>query len=199
MKKFIALISALCAVSCALTACGGAKPDGPSSNNNEYDNLNSMISASYSAITITVSNTFTDEDITLESVYTIEYARDEITVEYRVERFADISLDNPTADVVITLQGTAKIIDGVISANDAGITADIAKLSLNFKEEYFENINLSGVFIRADVKNVSGFLGTALVCADMKVDATFLDCFSEINVSYKQAGHEVVYNYVFTP
>ena len=186
---------------CVLTACGGSNNPDPSPDNsikNEYDNLNSMLALSYSEIKITVDNTFTEEDITLESVYTVKYAQSKITVEYKVERFAPVSLDNPTGGLKTVLSGTAEIKDGVISQNDAGITADIATLSLNFKEEYFENAELTSMYFKAGVKDAGGFMGTDIKCTDMRVQATFLDCFYDMTVSYKQVGHEVEYKYLFT-
>ena len=201
MKKLIALICAVCALVCVLTACGEPKnpdPSPDSSVKDEYDNLNSMLALSYSEIEITVDNTFTEEDITLESVYTVKYAQSKITVEYKVERFAEISFENPTGGLKTVLSGTAEIKDGVISQNDAGITADIATLSINFKEEYFENAELTSMYFKAGVKDASGFMGTDINCTDMRAEATFLDCFYDLTVSYKQAGHEVEYKYLFT-
>lgn len=194
MKKSILLISAVCAAACALTACGGDKG---ASTKSELDGLNSMLDLSYSGISITVSNKYTEENITLKSVYEIEYSHTQTTVEYKVERFAPASLDNPTADVVTTVEGTAVIKNGTISDNDAGITADIAKFPLVFKDEYFENVTLTDTMMKADVKDASGFLGKSITCTDMTVKVIFLECIYDITVNYRQTGHEIVYTYVF--
>ena len=192
MKKSVLLISAICAFACALSACGKKEV-------NAYDKLNSMLDASYSQITISIDNTYTEEEITLESVYMLIYSQSEITVQYKVERFAEFTLENPTTDVKTTYQGTAVIVGGIISGgSEVGLTADIADLSLEFKEAYFENITLDSGSLTADVKDVSAFLGTELVCTGMKVEAKFSDVLESITVTYSQSGHEVVYSYIFT-
>ena len=195
MKKFL-MIFAACTAMCCLTACGGSED--VNSAHNKYENLNSMLGLDYSGITITITNNFTEEEITLESVYEIKYAQNEITVEYKVERLAEISFDTPSSDLKTTYEGTAVIKNGAISENNAGITADIAKLSLSFKEEYFENVTLNDMILKADVKNASAFLGTGVTCTDMHVSARFLDFFYNITVDYKQSGHEIEYKYLFT-
>ena len=193
MKKSILLITAVCAASCALSACGKKKV-------NAYDNLNSMVEASYSQVTISVNNTFTQEDVTLESVYTLIYNKDQVTVQYKVERFNDgLSLDSPDTDVKTTLSGTAVIVgDSVTGGNDVGLTADIASLSFEFKEEYFANVTIGESQLTADVTNTSGFLGTKLTCTNMKVNAQFSDVFESITITYKQGLNEVEYSYIFT-
>ena len=192
MKKSILLVSAICASACAISACGKDKT--PSA----YDNLNSMLSASYSQISISIDNTFTAEDVTLESVYMLIYTQSQVTVQYKVERFSEISFENPTSDVKTTLEGIAVIAgDTVTGGSEVGLTADIAKLKMVFKEEYFENVTLAEGTISADVKDVKGFLGSDLTCTDMKVEAEFSNVFKNITVTYKQSGNEVEYRYVF--
>ena len=212
-KRFLSILAIISAV-CCLTACGKTndKDDQSSltpgntdstdnnnnTDNNEYDELNSMLKESYSNIRITVKNTFTEQNVTLESVYSIDYSESEITVKYTIERFSAPSLENPDSDVKVKVSGTAVIENGEISQNEAGITADIATIPLTFKEEYFENIELFGMSIDADVKNVSGFLGTDIACTDMHVNAMFLDLFYYITVTYSTDGHEIEYKYEFS-
>ena len=202
MKKLFLLIVTIFASVCCLTACGKTKNNevnSPATDNTvtEYDRLNSMLKESYSNITVTVKNTFTEEGITLESVYSVNYSESEITVEYSIERFSEPSLENPASGVKIKIEGTAVIKDGKISENEAGITASIAEVPLTFKEEYFKNIDLTGVYIDADVKDVSGFLGTELTCTDMHVNAVFVSYFHDITVTYSTVGHEIEYYYSF--
>ena len=192
MKKSILVIAAVSAVACALSACGKDK-----GSSGQYDELNSMLEMNYSSVTITINNKYTEENITLKSEYKIEYEHTQTTVEYKVDRFAPILFDDPSADVVTTYEGTAVIKNGVISANDIGLTADIAKLPIDFKEEYFEGAELTGMYLNADVKDVSGFMGTSIDCTDMHVYAEFLEMFYNITVTYKQSGHEIEYKYVF--
>ena len=191
MKKSVLLISAVCAAACALSACGKKEV-------NAYDKLNSMLDANYSQMTISIDNTYTEEGITLESVYMLIYSQSEITIQYKVERFAEFTLENPTTDVKTTYQGAAVIVGGIISGgSEVGLTADIADLSLEFKEANFENITLDNSSLSADVKDASAFLGTEISCTGMKVEAKFSDVFESITVTYSQSGHEVVYSYIF--
>lgn len=190
MKKSILMIAAAGVAACALSACGGETTG--------YDQLNSMLAENYSQIALTVTDTF-DEDLSLKSEYVFKYSESEIKVEYSVERFADISLDNTSNGLTVTATGTAVIKDGEVKGGkDAGITADMANLKFNFKEQYFENATLTGVYFKADVKNVGSFLGLALGCTDMKVYAEFLDVFYSIDISYTLDGNKVECNYVFT-
>ena len=191
MKKAILIISAICVAACALTACN-------SSCGNEYKRLNSKLKEDYSQISITVNNTFTEEQITLTSVYTVKYAQNEITVDYKVERFSEFTLESPVTDVKTTYEGSASIVGGIISGGEeVGLTEDIASLNLNFKKKNFENVTFNKTFFSADVKNTNSFLGVA-ECTDMHVVAGFDDKFKSITVSYKQGVNEVEYKYVFT-
>ena len=55
---------------------------------------------------------------------------------------------------------------------------------MTFKGEYFANAELTGVYLKADVTDPDGFTGSSLNCADMKVYATFLEMFYEIEITY---------------
>lgn len=196
MKKSVLMLAALGAAACCLGACGGKTDDG-GGKTDEYEKLNSMLAESYSSVSLTVTDTFSD-DLSLKSVYVIKYSESEITVEYSVERFTEVSLDGPTTEVKTTLEGTAVIKGGTVTGGEeVGITAAIANPIFNFKESYFENATLTGVFFSADVKSASSFLGFTLSCTDMKVRAEFLDFFYSIELSYTRDGSKVKYEYVF--
>lgn len=193
MKKQLIMIATIGVAVCCLGACKKA------SNGNEYDALNSMLDANYSNIELTVTDTI-DENLALTSLYTISYAQSEITVKYSVEKLTEISLDNPTSGIKTTLIGEAVIKDGSVTINgdDAGITADIAEMKLTFKSDYFTNTQLTGNYLKADVKNVSAFLGSQISCTEMKVNATFLEVFYDIQITYTaESGSKVEYKYVF--
>ena len=195
MKKRILLFSAVCAAACALSGCNLFG----NNSNDEYAAINAMLAADYSCIKISITNDFTDEDITLKSEYTVKYSQSEINIQYSVQRFSEISLEKPNEGPVTTYEGTAKIVDGVISGGEeVGLTASIASLSITFKKDYLENVDMTGMYIQADVKDASGFLGTDISCTDMKVNAEFFTCFENMTISYKQSGRSVKYEYVFT-
>lgn len=200
MKKSILTIAGVCAAACCFAACEG------SANNNvtessKYDNLNEMLNKNYSQIVLTVKDTF-DEDTYLTSEYTIKYSDSTVTVTYSVEKFTELSLDNPSAEVKTTLIGEIEIKNGtavLISGIDINLTADIAEVGLTFKEEYFENTTLTDMTLQADVTNVSAFVGSQLSCTDMKVKATFIEMFYNINITYtSESGSFVEYSYIFS-
>lgn len=194
MKKPILLIASLCAAACCLGACG-------STNKNEYSFLNDMLDVCYSKVTLTVTDALGDEDITLESKYEISYSSNVITIEYKVERLAEISLDNPSAELKTVYQGTATITNGVVSGGqDAGITVDTASTGITFNPKYFDNAILTNMSFKADVVNTSAFMGAKISCDAMKVEALFMnDRFYDISIAYVTTdGDTVQYKYEFS-
>lgn len=197
MKKQVFNIAAVCTAVCCLGACTVEKQS------SEYDALNEMLNATYSQVVITVTDTF-DESASLNSEYIIHYQDSGIKVYYTVEKFAEIddSLESLLSDMKTTLTGEMTIKSGsVVSVNgdDIGLTADMTKGGFSFKEEYFEDAQLSGVYLKADVKDASAFFGHGINCTDMKVQATFLDVFYDIQVTYtSEMGSKVEITYTFT-
>lgn len=196
MKKQLMILATVGIAVCCLGAC---KKTDNGDESGEWGALNAMLGMNYSQMELTVTDTI-DEDTALESKYSITYSDTQITVKYSVEKFVELSIDNPSAETKTTLTGVAVIINGFVSVagDDVGITADIAHPKLTFKESYFTNVELTGNYLFADVKNVSGFLGSKLNCSDMKVKATFLDVFYEIQIAYiSESGSTVEYSYEF--
>lgn len=191
MKKKIFAVAAACAAALSLGACTTAS--------DEYAPLNAMLDLNYSKIILTVTDTF-DDTASLISVYEMEYSEVGVTVKYSVERFTELSLDAPAASDKTTLTGTAQIKDGAVTGGEnVNLPATIADTGFTFKGEYFENAELEGTYLKADVKNVSGFMGTEIVCSDMKVFATFLDSFYDITVTYTgENGNAVECVYKFS-
>ena len=196
MKKRIFAISALCAAAAVIGGCT-VKPE--ENTFNEYDELNAMLAVNYSQIDLTVTNTFDDESV-LTSEYTMKFSDGSTTVNYSVERFAGISLDSASS-LITTLTGEAVIADGKVTyvqGDAVSLDALASATALDFKEEYFENVELTGVYLRADVTNAGGFTGSELTCTDMKVEATFLEFFYTIKITYTaQGGNCVEYLYNF--
>ncbi len=196
MKKFFAVFAAVCTAAFCFTACdsgnGGKK----------YDALNEMLGADYSALSLTVTDEI--DGITLTSQYAMTFSDDEISVQYSVERLAAIGdlSGAQTQSAKQKLSGTAVIRGGEVAettGDDVGLSSDIAETSFTFKEEFFENAKLTDTSLKADVKKPSEFLGTAVTCTDMKVEASFAEVFSEITVTYSTAnGGKVEFLYKFT-
>lgn len=197
MKKrffaFAALVAAAgCLGGCSLTSSEGGKGD--------YDLLNEMLKAQYSQIVLTVENDFGGD--TLTSVYTIKYGEYDITtVSYTVEKFAPFDPDAPD-EIKKTLAGSMTLQGDTVVETDGAdleISAEIARLPFAFEEAYFENAELGEDLFEADVKNVSGFLGSALSCTDMTVKARFGEAFDRIEIGYTDAdGAGVSISYTFT-
>lgn len=196
MKKIILTIAAIASAACALSACGTSCNDKGGAKD-KYQVLNDMLDKNYSSISITVTDNF-DKDTSLKSEYTINYSASEITVDYKVERFAGISLDSTSTEVKKVYTGTATIKDGVVTGGEeVGLTADIAKTGFSFKEEYCINANITGMTFQANVKDASAFLGSQVTYTDMTVYAEFLEIFYNIEINYTQNGNKVKYEYTF--
>lgn len=192
-KKLIPAVFALCA---AAAICVGCAP----TESNEYDGLNAMLDKNYSQIVLTVTDTFSEDDV-LTSKYTMKFTDGGMTVNYTVERFAEISLDE-FAPAKTTLVGKAMVAGGeviFVEGDEVELDAITAGTGLEFKAEYFENADLTGLYLKADVKNPSGFMGSELNCTEMKVNASFLEVFYEIQITYLAAsGSRVGYKYDFS-
>ncbi len=189
---FLALAVSCCAI--CLAACTAEAYDG-------YQALNDMLRADYSKVILTVTDTF-DETTALRSEYAFVYGDGEITVQYRVERFAEIGDLTEQTALKRTLSGEAVIKDGAIvsqSGDEAELPSADGARGLAFRREYFKNATLTGVYLKADVKDPEAFLGTKIVCDDMKVEATFLEVFYAIRISYTSGmGSAVEISYEFS-
>lgn len=193
MKKQIFTIAAVCAAACSFCACRPAK--------NEYDTLNDMLHESYSQIELTVTMQF-DEYDSLTSEYTFKYSGNRVTVNYAIERYNTFDLDGPMEELKTTMRGEAVIEDGVIVSIN-GDETDLSTLSttpgLTFKEQYFANAELTGVYFLADVEKPIDFFGANVSCSNMKVKATFGEVFHDIRITYTStSGNAVEYKYLFT-
>lgn len=199
IKKLIPVIMAL-GISAA--AFGGCTENGNNENNtvNEYAELNAMLSRNYSQIVLTVTNTFGEETV-LTDEYAMKFSDGSVNVKYSVERFTEISIDSAASEKT-KIVGEAVVAGGEVTyvqGKEVNLDAVTAGAGLNFKEEYFENIDLTGNYLKADVRNPSGFMGSELSCTEMKVYATFFNIFYEIKITYKaQNGNSVEYLYDFS-
>ncbi len=194
IKKSIPVILAACA---AVAVVGGCATDDSS----KYDELNAKLDLNYSKIVLTVTDKF-DEDMVLTDEYEMTFSGGVVTVNYSVERFAEISLDSAAAEK-ITIEGKAAVMGGKITyirGEEVSLDALIAGSGLNFKKEYFSYAELTDSRLKADVTNPGGFMGSSsLSCTDMKVNAAFGDAFNTVTITYTaQGGNEVEYLYTFT-
>lgn len=195
IKKLIPVIVAVCVSAAVLSGCGGRR-----SSSKEYKELNAKLDRNYSQIVLTVTNTFEEESI-LVSEYTMKFSDGGMTVNYSVERFSELSLDS-AAPAKTTLVGEAVVAGGKVTyvqGEEVSLDAVTAGIGFDFQKEYFENVELTGVYLKADVKNPSKFMRSELTCTEMKVNATFLEAFYDIQITYRaQNGSHVEYLYVFS-
>ncbi|MDE6059291.1 MAG: hypothetical protein K2G44_04540 [Clostridia bacterium] len=192
IKKLIPVMMALCVGTAVFSGCG--------SYSKEYAELNAKLDLNYSQVVLTVTNDF-GEGAVLTSEYTMKFSDGSMTVNYGIERFSELSIDS-TAPAKTKLVGEAVIADGKVSyvqGEEANLDVVKSGVGINFKESYFKNVELTGMYLKADIKNPSGFMGSELSCTEMKVYATFLEIFYKIEITYRaETGNFVEYLYVFS-
>lgn len=196
MKKSILIISAVCAAAAFLGGCQSCD----SATTNQYDELNEMLEAGYSSLKIAVIDNY-DGDTFLESVYEIEYTANGANIDYSVERFTQISVTPDGNAIKTKLIGKASVTDGkvtYISGDRVEIPENLTESGINFKQDYFDNVEMTGISFTASVNDLSGFLGVQTSGTDAQVFATFLEVFYEIEITYKaESGNSVEIKYVF--
>ncbi len=192
MKKLVFMLTAVCVALFTFTACA----------NDNYEKLNDMLELDYSKIVITVKDTFFEdlplsdfnEEISLTSKYEITYSNgDTANVHYTVEQFAQI--DGMVVDENLAtpkkLEGDAVIKNGeLVSKTDDGVwlPTQILDDGLDFEKEYFKNADFGDGHFVADVINPSAFMGTSIVCTEMRAGAGFSGSFDNIVITYKSDG-----------
>ena len=197
MKKLFIVLATVTVSAGLFSGCLNFSSGNKSKN---YKALNDMLDANYSKVKITLTDTF-DDDTWLKSEYTITYSESNISVKYAVERFSEISIDNPTDEVKVIKSGEAIISGTEISftGDKIELSADIAKLNFKFEEEYFTDAKLTNTSFVAAVKKPSEFYGSQIICNDMSVNSTFSDVFDTIKIKYTTySGSKIEQTYIFT-
>lgn len=193
VKFFAAAL--LCAGVCLCTACEPKPSDG-------YEALNEMLRARYSEVVITVTDTFA-EGIFLKNEFEIVLS-EPVSVHYRMERFAELGglggEELPAGGTKTLTEGDAVYRGGALLSDSGGmLPGALPSGGMEFREEYFSDADLTGIYLKADVKDAGAFLGDpSLKCEDMKVSATFLEVFYDITVTFtSESGVKVEYRYDF--
>lgn len=193
MKKRLLTVAAVCAAAVCFGACKPASDDG-------YGALNEMLRLSYSQIDLTITDDF-GEGAVLKSEYTMKPTDGGVLVSYSVERFNTIASDLNAEDIKSAHTGEA-LVKGeevtYLSGEEVALPEGFAAEGLHFEKDYFGNADLTGNYLKTDVRNAGGFMGSELNCTDMKVFATFLEAFYDIEITYVgAAGNAVKYEYAF--
>lgn len=189
-KKLFVFIAAGALI--CLAGCG-------SGDGKRFDSLNKMLAEDYTKISLTVTDTFAEGSV-LIGEYTITQAEEGKKVEYSVERFGEFSLDGSNEAKVI-LTGTAIVKDGEI-VSTTGDAIDLPEGiggGYTFASEYFANVKFGDGSLTADVTDAGNFFGCTITCTDMKVEASFGDALTSLNIGFTAAdGTAVEYAYTFT-
>lgn len=195
MKRSFAALVIAGSLIFGLCACDmGTMPE-----TDRFEPLNAMLEADYSEVVLTVKNTF-DDDTFLESRYVITDAEEGRRVQYTVERFLPLSMENEGEEMKTVASGEAVFRGGrlLTQTGDAADLPSIVGGGLHFEEAFFENVLLSGVRFAADVRQPSAFLGEEIACTGMKAEATFLEVFFDLTVTYlSDTGSAVEMRFVF--
>lgn len=200
MKKTIIsfLITACLAGSVCLAACDPVEGGTNGGGDDPFDALNTMLEADYAGIDVTVTDTF-DEGV-LTSVYNVTFAENAVQVAYAVERFTELSLEGSPSSEKQSLTGEVLFAEGgvtLLNGDDIGLTAADFEGGLRFKEEYFSNPDFTGIYLISEVKDPDAFFGRKGY-KDMRVNATFLETFYDIEISCTSPlGSEVLIEYTF--
>ncbi len=192
-----ACLAAFCFASCE-SAGGGSSSTGIVSYGYQMAELNGMLRADYSRVTLTVTDRW--EAVSLTSKYYFTDNEDgTVKVVYSVERFAEIGDWNALPEESKTVvNGEAVFKDGEVVEGEWNAPEGVGS-GLEFNQDYFTNLSVAGTYLKADVKNPSGFLGAQIECGGMHVEATFLSVFFNIDITFTaKTGNFVEYKYEFT-
>lgn len=205
MKKKIIVIFALLTVATLLFA---ACTDGPSLS--DLQNINDMLKASYSTITLTVKTKTAVTD--LNGRFVMKFDGEQTTVTYEYEKIStfevgeDGSLSVPEGGYFITTEsGEVVVRDGEIiyGDNTVELPDELFVSGFSFKQAFFRNATVKNALFEADVIKPQDFTGnSSLECTDMHVSVlrnVSAKSLARMDLTYTTAsGAEVELNYQFT-
>lgn len=172
MKKFsVVIILLIFILALALASCKTIST---------YDMLDGMAKQQYSRVELEVT---TKSYSTLKAKFTAVTNGDKTTISYSYDKVASIeNVDGEYVipeDYIVTLKGSVEVADGeVISQNGEATSVpieQISKIGLNFKEAYFDNVQVKNNEFKANVINPKAFTGdNNLHCINMQVTVTYV-------------------------
>lgn len=190
MKKSIfAAVTILVLCAALLCACSG-EPN--------LNKLNDMAQASYSQTKLSVNTVF--PDASLQSTFDISKSGSDFTVQYHLEKFAEMNIDKPISGQKEVVEGTAVVQNGATSVVSGVELNKLTTVNMRFQNDYFANLQLTETRFTADVTNPTAFFGVSTFDGSkVKVDVNFGEVLQNIVVNYLSAnGANVTITYEFT-
>lgn len=197
MKKILTVIMFFfVCISCC--ACG------EEAKNDLYDDFNRMTKAEYTDYRIEVCSV--SDDNALNSTYKVKAENGMNKIEYTYEVLNPIS--DIDGEIVMPSEyksvksGTVTVKNGkIIEQNGEELNIEVAridKIGLKFNETYFANITSETNCFKAQVKNVEGFTGKSISCAEMAVEIEYNENkFEQIVISYVSNTISTEIKYIF--
>ena len=209
MKKIIAFILTVALLVC-MAACskpkdpihttGGNQGNSPSATQTVYEKLDGFAAQSYRKIKLDI--TTVTGDIELSASYTL--TKSDVT--YSVEQLSllptDGNLTGVSPDHKMVLTGTAKIVNGKVTAFDGqSVTLPSYKElkgGFHFDESNLKNAVVKNNSLTADVISPSVFYGADVSAENMKIEAEYTEAaLSRVTVTYSTEHSTVTSVYVF--
>ena len=209
MKKIIAFILTVALLVC-MAACskpkdpvqttGGNQGNKPSATQTVYEKLDGFAAQSYRKIKLDI--TTVTGDIELSASYTL--TKNDVT--YSVEQLSllptDGNLTGVSPDHKTVLTGTAKIVNGKVTAFDGqSVTLPSYKElkgGFHFDESNLKNAVVKNNSLTADVISPSVFYGAEVSAENMKIEAEYTEAaLSCVTVTYTTKHSTVTAVYVF--
>lgn len=212
MKKIVAILLSLMAISCLLTACtpippgGEPSPDGGSDGEDARDlkvvcdRLNTLSAMKYKKIHLTVTTVADDIELTASYILTGDI------VTYSIQQLNllpedGLQTDIP-ADYKTVISGSAKIENGTVTQID-GESVSLPSYSqligaFRFSEKNLRNAVLENEKLTADIISASELFGTVSKATDMKLIAEYSPvALTTLCVQYHSEKAEVSTVYQF--
>lgn len=190
MKKILVLISLIALLLC-VSACGAS---------GSFTDLDNMAKQNYSVVERTVKTTSNGE--TLTSRFTVR-SGDVVEIDYSVEQLNKIDINEMPDDFKSVKTGSVKL-NGENIVQQTGDEVEVnfvamAKVNLNFAQDYFSQVKWSSGKMTANVDNAQGFLGSDVYYVWMTVTAEYSNTLNKVTIEYRMAnGAEVQLTYAFT-
>ncbi len=200
MKKLITIVVLLLSLLVVFSACDGLLNPATTV---DFAKINQMVTEKHSKVQIDVSVVKTDAtDVCLNSAFTCTYNDDSsILVQYRLEQFNLIDVNNMPTEAKSVKQGSVTVKDGVVS-NQTGEVVDvdfsaIAQPKITFSDSNLANGKVQNGIYTADVISISALMGSNVVGAtNIKVSVN-INALNSCQVSYQVNGSQVTLDYTF--
>ncbi len=190
MKKILISIILIVSLLC-VSACDAR---------GSFADLDNMAKQNYSVVERTVKTTSNGE--TLTSHFTVR-SGDVVEIDYSVEQLNKIDINDMPDDFKSVKTGSVKL-NGENVVEQTGDEVDvnfvaIAKVNLNFSQDYFTQVKWKSGKMTAAVSDAQGFLGSNVNYILMAVEVEYSNMLNKVTVEYITANDVTVQlTYEFT-